>query len=95
MSVHKVDRPQIDKLYEAIQSTRISPPATDCICPIGEDLILKGLHQVVPGEFYAAATRPPGVYRGNPFQVEVGLASEPSEEVVPLGRRTGSNVVSG
>jgi DNA topoisomerase-6 subunit B len=29
---------------------------------------------VVPGEFYAAATRPPAVYRGNPFQIEVGLA---------------------
>ena len=29
---------------------------------------------MVPGEFYAAATRPPGVYRGNPFQIEVGLA---------------------
>ena len=29
---------------------------------------------MVPGEFYAAATRPPAVYRGNPFQVEVGLA---------------------
>jgi DNA topoisomerase VI subunit B len=28
----------------------------------------------VPGEFYAAATRPPAVYRGNPFLVEVGLA---------------------
>jgi DNA topoisomerase-6 subunit B len=28
----------------------------------------------VPGEFYAAATRPPAVYRGNPFQIEVGLA---------------------
>ena len=37
-------------------------------------MILKGLHQVVPGEFYAAATRPPAVYRGNPFQIEVGLA---------------------
>ena len=50
------------------------PPATDCISPIGEELILKGLHQVVPGEFYAAATRPPAVYRGNPFQIEVGIA---------------------
>ena len=28
----------------------------------------------MPGEFYAAATRPPAVYRGNPFQIEVGLA---------------------
>jgi len=36
--------------------------------------LLKGLHQVVPGEFYAAATRPPNVYRGNPFQIEVALA---------------------
>ncbi|MCA9241659.1 MAG: DNA topoisomerase VI subunit B [Planctomycetales bacterium] len=83
-SVKKVDRPQADKLFEAIQHTRIAPPATDCICPIGEDLILKGLHQVVPGEFYAAATRPPGVYRGNPFQIEVGLAyggSAPTQNV--------------
>ncbi|TWT94863.1 DNA topoisomerase VI subunit B [Botrimarina colliarenosi] len=73
-NTHKLERPQIEKLYDAIQSTRISPPATDCICPIGEDLILRGLHHVVPAEFYAAATRPPAVYRGNPFVVEVGLA---------------------
>ncbi|NLF07197.1 MAG: DNA topoisomerase VI subunit B, partial [Pirellulaceae bacterium] len=43
------------------------------VVPIGEESILKGLRQVVPGEFYAAATRPPAVYRGNPFQIEVGL----------------------
>ena len=43
--------------------------------PIGEELLLKGLYQVVPGEFYCAATRPPSVYRGNPFQIEVALAS--------------------
>ncbi|MEM6330432.1 MAG: DNA topoisomerase VI subunit B [Planctomycetota bacterium] len=73
-NTHKVDREQADRLFTAIQSTKISPPATDCICPIGEPLILKGLHHVVPGEFYAAATRPPSVYRGNPFQIEVGLA---------------------
>lgn len=62
-----------ERLYQSMQSTRISAPSTDCIAPIGEELILKGLHQVVPGEFYAAATRPPNVYRGNPFQIEVGL----------------------
>ena len=73
-NVRKLDRTHADKLYQTIQQTKISPPSTDCICPIGEDLILKGLHQVVPGEFYAAATRPPSVYRGNPFQIEVGLA---------------------
>ena len=61
-------------LYQAIQQTKIPAPSTDCVVPIGEPLILKGLRQVVPGEFYAAATRPPAVYRGNPFQIEVGLA---------------------
>ncbi len=70
----RVSRDQADALYQAIQATKISPPSTDCICPIGEELLLKGLHQVVPGEFYVAATRPPSVYRGNPFQIEVGLA---------------------
>ena len=64
----------MDRLYQAIQETKISSPSTDCIVPIGEDLLLKGLHQVVPGDFYTSATRPPAVYRGNPFQIEVGLA---------------------
>lgn len=70
----RIGRQEADALYRAIQETKISAPSTDCISPIGEDLILKGLHQVVPGEFYTAATRPPSVYRGNPFQIEVGLA---------------------
>ncbi len=70
----KIGRHEADLLYQAIQRTKIKAPSTDCISPIGEELILKGLHQVVPGEFYAAATRPPAVYRGNPFQIEVGLA---------------------
>jgi len=70
----KIGRHEADLVYQAIQQTKISAPATDCISPIGEALILKGLHQVVPGEFYAAATRPPAVYRGNPFLIEVGLA---------------------
>jgi DNA topoisomerase-6 subunit B len=70
----RIGRHEADSLYAAIQETKIGPPSTDCICPIGEPLILKGLHHVVPGEFYTAATRPPAVYRGNPFQIEVGLA---------------------
>jgi DNA topoisomerase-6 subunit B len=70
----RIGRQEADSLYQAIQNTRISSPATDCLVPIGEQLILKGLHHVVPGEFYCAATRPPAVYRGNPFLIEVGLA---------------------
>lgn len=73
-STKRIGRQEADALYQAIQRTKISAPSTDCISPIGEDLLLKGLYQVVPGEFYAAATRPPSVYRGNPFQIEVALA---------------------
>jgi DNA topoisomerase-6 subunit B len=73
-STTKIGRSEADKLYQAILQTKISAPATDCISPIGEELLLRGLHQVVPGEFYIASTRPPAVYRGNPFQIEVALA---------------------
>ena len=73
-SLRKIGRSEVERLYEAVQKTKIPSPATDCLSPIGEELILKGLHAVVPGEFYVAATRPPAVYRGNPFLVEVGLA---------------------
>jgi DNA topoisomerase-6 subunit B len=71
---HKIGRHESDSLFQAIQQTKISAPATDCLSPIGEDRLLKGLHHVVPAEFYVAFTRPPAVYRGNPFQIEVGLA---------------------
>ena len=72
-SVKKIGRHEVESLYKAIQETKIPSPSTDCIIPIGEELVLKGLHSVVPGEFFAAATRPPAVYRGNPFQIEVGI----------------------
>lgn len=70
----KISRHEIEALFKAIQETKIPPPATDCITPIGEQLLLKGLSHVVTGEFYVAATRPPCVYRGNPFLIEVALA---------------------
>ncbi|MDR0522285.1 MAG: DNA topoisomerase VI subunit B [Planctomycetaceae bacterium] len=70
----KIHRSEAEKLYEVIQSAKIPPPSTDCISPIGEEHLLKGLHKVVPGQFFVTATRPPAVYRGNPFQIEVGLA---------------------
>lgn len=70
----KMNRQAVERLYESIQNTKIANPSTDCVTPIGEQLILRGLHQVVPAEFYVAATRPPAVYRGNPFIIEVGLA---------------------
>ncbi|HED67031.1 MAG TPA: DNA topoisomerase VI subunit B, partial [Planctomycetes bacterium] len=61
-------------LHRSIQATKISSPSTECIAPIGEELILRGLKKEIEADFYVAATRPAAVYRGNPFQVEVGIA---------------------
>ena len=35
---------------------------------------MKGLKRGVEADFYHTVTRPPAVYRGNPFQIEIGLA---------------------
>ncbi len=63
-----------DKLYQAINDTKIMAPSTSCVVPIGEDELLKGLQEVVDAEFYTVCTRPAAVYRGNPFQIECALA---------------------
>jgi DNA topoisomerase-6 subunit B len=63
-----------ERLYKAIQSTKIMAPPTNCLSPIGERAILSGLYQQIKGEFYTAVSRPPAVYRGNPFVIEAGLA---------------------
>ncbi len=63
-----------EALYKAIQSTKIMAPPTNCLSPIGEKAILSGLYQQIKGDFYTAVSRPPAVYRGNPFVIEAGLA---------------------
>ncbi|MBI2366503.1 MAG: DNA topoisomerase VI subunit B, partial [Deltaproteobacteria bacterium] len=63
-----------EALYKTIQSTKIMAPPSNCISPIGEKAILHGLYKQIKGDFYTAVTRPPAVYRGNPFVIEAGLA---------------------
>ncbi|HAM36562.1 MAG TPA: DNA topoisomerase VI subunit B [Elusimicrobia bacterium] len=65
---------QAEKLYKAIQATKIMSPPTNCLSPIGEKAILTGLYKQIKADFYTAVTRPPAVYRGNPFIIEAGLA---------------------
>ena len=65
---------EADRLYRTINNTRIMAPSTNCVVPIGEEALLAGLQQVVESDFYAVCTRPPAVYRGNPFQIEAALA---------------------
>ncbi len=64
----------VQRLLDAIADTKIANPPTNCLSPIGEDLVMAGLKSGVEAEFYTSVTRPAAVYRGNPFQIEVGLA---------------------
>ncbi|MCG3136530.1 MAG: Type 2 DNA topoisomerase 6 subunit B [Phycisphaerae bacterium] len=73
-SIKQLDGTKIEKIYKALQQAKLMAPPTNCLAPIGAEQILSGLLQGVKAEFYTASTRPPAVYRGNPFQVEVGLA---------------------
>jgi DNA topoisomerase-6 subunit B len=70
----RIAREEAAALHAAIQKTKISSPSTACISPIGEALVQSGLKKEVEADFYCATTRPPTVYRGNPFQIEVGIA---------------------
>jgi DNA topoisomerase-6 subunit B len=70
----RVAHREAETLYQAIQETKLMRPPTDCLAPIGEEQILAGLRKEVPADFYTAVSRPPAVYRGNPFLVEAGLA---------------------
>lgn len=86
----RIAREEADQLYRAIQKVRISAPPADCLSPIGEARILEGLKKEVDAEFYAASTRPPAVYRGNPFQIEVGIAwGRPGGPDLELEEETG------
>ena len=137
------DRELAQRLHRAIGETKIMNPPTNCLSPIGDVLMKRGLVSflnVIESEgpeengdsqldldsaskkkpsrkekeakaeapevpdappeegvekikghnyFIATVTRPPKVYRGNPFQVEVGLAyggSWPADKPVELFR---------
>lgn len=68
---------QAKAILGAIGETKIMAPQTDCLSPIGESLIKRGLKNVLGTlrpEFYAQpVTRPASVYSGNPYQVEAGI----------------------
>ncbi len=64
-------------IIKVIDSVKIMAPPTDCLSPIGDTLIKKGLMHVLEGlrpEYYAPPiTRAPKSVNGNPFIVEAGI----------------------
>lgn len=77
MKPEKLEREQAIAMLAAISKTKIMAPPTDCLSPIGDTLIKKGLMHVLDGlrpEYYATpVTRSPKAVNGNPFLVEAGI----------------------
>jgi len=56
-----------------LMPARLYPPPVNCLSPIEELLIKKGLSKTIDSRFVTTLTRQPMVSQGNPFQIEVGL----------------------
>ena len=63
----------VNSLLAAFSKVRLPSPPTDCLSPIEDLLIKKGLSKAIDSRFVSTVTREPRVTNGNPFQVEVGL----------------------
>jgi DNA topoisomerase-6 subunit B len=73
-SAGSIHSDEAERLHKALGEVKLMAPPATAVVPIGEALIVEGLKRRFKAEFYASTTRPPAVYRGNPFVVEVGLA---------------------
>jgi len=89
---HKITLEEAKAILEAFGKTKLMSPPTDCLSPIGEVLIKRGLRketmQLSP-EFISTDTRQPKVFSGTPFMVETGIVyggNLPKEERVEILR---------
>ena len=69
----RVKADEAQAMVEAFQGVKLLAPPTDCLSPIEEMLIKKGLSKAIDSRFASTVTRKPTVSLGNPFQIEVGL----------------------
>lgn len=70
----KISDEEAKRIMSAVRHVKILKPPLDCLSPLGKDFITKGMEKELKPEWIWAVTRPPAVYRGWPFQVEVGIA---------------------
>ncbi|MBI4448992.1 DNA topoisomerase VI subunit B [Candidatus Woesearchaeota archaeon] len=85
----EMSREQTEQLMEGIKNTKLMAPPSDCVSPIGEEALEKGLRKEVNAEFYCAVSRSPAVYRGNPFIIEAGIAwggQQPGDQAAAILR---------
>ncbi|MDP9033438.1 MAG: DNA topoisomerase VI subunit B [Myxococcota bacterium] len=65
----------LERIHRALGHVKVMAPPATAVVPIGEELLIEGLkRRFSRADFYVSTTRPPAVYRGNPFVVEAALA---------------------
>ena len=65
---------ELKNLLAAMQVVAVpAPPTTQCLSPIGEELIRRGLDKEFQMDFVSARTRPSSVFSGHPFVVEAAI----------------------
>ncbi len=65
---------QLKALLAAMQEVAVpAPPSSQCLSPIGEELIRRGLDKEFQMDFVAARTRPSSVFSGHSFMVEAAI----------------------
>jgi len=69
----RIKADEAQAMLDSFQEVKLLPPPTDCLSPIEEILIKKGLSKAIDSRFASTVTRKPAVSQGNPFQIEVGL----------------------
>jgi DNA topoisomerase VI subunit B len=75
MAAEKIHGEDLERLHKALGQVKVLAPPATAVVPIGEELLIEGLKRRFPrADFYSSTTRPPKVYRGNPFVVEAALA---------------------
>lgn len=73
-SPKKINDEEIRAMIKSVKEAKLTRPPTDCLSPLGTELIESGMNKELNPEFIAAISRSPSVYRGWPFQIEVGIA---------------------
>ncbi|HSQ93612.1 MAG TPA: DNA topoisomerase VI subunit B [Methanoregula sp.] len=69
-----LDSDQLKTLLSAMQSVAVpAPPSSQCLSPIGEELIRRGLDKEFQIDFVSARTRSSQVFSGHSFMVEAAI----------------------
>jgi len=74
VKVKTLSADQLKALLAAMQEVAVpAPPTSQCLSPIGEELIRRGLDKEFQMDFVAARTRPSSVFSGHSFMVEAAI----------------------